>query len=188
MSPQSALASEVFRFYCGTVVGILVVSGILLAVLRWGLKRNVSHAWKAYRGWLVMVPVVIAAIFCGARRRFSFSPSSPSSVSRNLARATGLYRDWPMTGLAYAGILAVGGTALVRDPTLHVPGWYGLFAILPVYVIAAILLVPIVRNRSQGQLQAMALATLGFLYVGWMFGHVAFLAERRRKPTRICSI
>lgn len=179
MSPQSALASEVFRFYCGTVVGILVVSGILLAVLRWGLKRDVSHAWKAYRGWLVMVPVVIAAIFCGRAATILFFTLVAILGFKEFARATGLYRDWPMTGLAYAGILAVGGTALVRDPTLHVPGWYGLFAILPVYVIAAILLVPIVRNRSQGQLQAMALATLGFLYVGWMFGHVAFLANAK---------
>ncbi len=59
------------------------------------------------------------------------------------------------------------------------PGWYGLFAILPAYVIAAILLIPILRNRSEGQLQAIALAILGFLYIGWMFGHLAFLANAK---------
>jgi len=63
-----------------------------------------------------------------------------------------------MSAAVYAGILALGGIALVPDPTTHVPGWYGLFMAFPVYGIAAILLIPIVRNRTQGQLQVLALA------------------------------
>jgi len=37
--------------------------------------------------------------------------------------------------------------------------------------------VPLARNRPAGQLQSLALATLGFLYLGWMFLHLAFLAN-----------
>jgi phosphatidate cytidylyltransferase len=48
---------------------------------------------------------------------------------------------------------------------------------MPIYAVAAIWIVPIARNRVVGQLQAVALAALGFLYVGWMFGHLAFLAD-----------
>jgi len=98
---------------------------------------------------------------------------------KEFARATGLYRDWLMTGVVYLGILATGLVSVMYDPVLHVPGWYGLFAILPAYVIAAILLIPILRNRCEGQLQAIALAILGFLYIGWMFGHLAFLANSK---------
>jgi phosphatidate cytidylyltransferase len=58
-----------------------------------------------------------------------------------------------------------------------VPGWYGLFMALPVYAIAVILLIPIVRNRVQGQLQAIALSIVGFVYFGWMFGHLSFLTN-----------
>ena len=50
---------------------------------------------------------------------------------------------------------------------------------LPAFVTAAILLIPILRNRAEGQLQAIALAILGYLYIGWMFGHLAFLANAR---------
>jgi phosphatidate cytidylyltransferase len=98
---------------------------------------------------------------------------------KEFAKATGLYRDWWMTGAVYVGILGVGALSAVFDPRLHLPGWYGMFAVWPVYVIALILLIPILRNRTQGQLQTIALALLGFIYIGWMFGHIAFLANAK---------
>ena len=52
-----------------------------------------------------------------------------------------------------------------------------MYMALPVYAISLILAVPILRNQSKGQLQIMALAILVFIYIGWMFGHVAFLTN-----------
>ncbi len=139
-----------------------------------------SHAWQSYTSWLVMVPLVLGGIFAGR---------VPVIV---LARAAGRLRlqgirpgDRPLSRLAddRRGLPGHRGRGpWFRRSTIrieHVPGWYGLFAILPVYVIAAILLIPILRNRAEGQLQAIALAILGFLYIGWMFGHLAFLANTR---------
>jgi len=37
--------------------------------------------------------------------------------------------------------------------------------------------VPIFRNRARGELQKIALAIAGFIYIGWMFGHLGFLAN-----------
>ena len=54
-----------------------------------------------------------------------------------------------------------------------------MFVALPAFVTTAILLIPILRNRAEGQLQAIALAILGYLYIGWMFGHLAFLANAK---------
>ena len=55
MSPQAALDSPAFHFYAAFVLGILAAAGLVLAHLRWVRKRNVDHAWKSYRGWLIMV-------------------------------------------------------------------------------------------------------------------------------------
>ena len=177
MSPSEAIASEVFRTYLILIATILVVAGAVLAALKWGVRRDVSHAWKAYRGWLVMVPLLVGVVFLGRAATILFVTLISIFGFKEYARATGLYRDWAMTTVVYLGIAAVGIVSFVHDPQLDRPGWYGLFAILPAYVIAAILLVPIVRNRSQGQLQAIALALLGFLYIGWMLGHVSYLAN-----------
>jgi len=44
MFPTAALASEVFRIYVILIATILIVSGTILAALRWGLRRDVGHA------------------------------------------------------------------------------------------------------------------------------------------------
>jgi phosphatidate cytidylyltransferase len=143
------------------------------------LHRNVTHAWQSYTSWLVMIPLVLIGIFAGRVPLIVLLSLLAIFAFKEFARATGLYRDWLMTGVVYLGIAAMGLVSAIYDPLLGEPGWYGLFAILPVYVIAAIMLIPIIRNRSEGQLQAIALAILGFLYIGWMFGHMAFLANSK---------
>src|SRR5262245_22903992 len=179
MSPQMALVSEIFRLYMTVATGLLLGAGTVLAVLRWGLHKEVHHAWQSYRGWLIMVPAILLTLFLGRLVTIVCLTILALWGFSEYARATGLYRDWVMTGAVYTGILAVGGTALVPDPTTGVPGWYGLFIALPVYIIALLLAIPIARNRTQGQLQVLALAIVGFIYFGWMFGHLAFLANAR---------
>ncbi len=179
MSPGAAATSPVFLAYLTLAALLLSGAGVLLAVLRWGLHKDVNHAWGAYRGWLVMVPLLLGSIFLGRAATIVFFTTLAIFGFKEFARATGLYQDWPMTGAVYLGIIATGVISLVNDPLRGVPGWYGLFMALPVYVIAVILVIPIVRNRFQGQLQALALAIVGFLYLGWMFGHLAFLANSR---------
>ena len=179
MSPQTALVSDIFRLYMTVAIGLLLGAGMVLAVLRWGLHKEVHHAWQAYRGWLIMVPVILLTLFLGRLVTIVCLTILALWGFSEYARAIGLYRDWMMTGAVYAGILAVGGTVLVPDQTTGVPGWYGLFIALPVYIIALLLVIPIARNRTQGQLQVLALAIVGFIYFGWMFGHLAFLANAR---------
>ena len=179
MSPHAALDSDVFRAYCFLVVGLLVVAGLVLAVLKWGLRKDVTPLWATYRSWLMMAPLALGCIFAGRVVVIVFFCIVAGLGFKEFARATGLYRDWWLTGAGYLGIIAVGITSLMRQPQSQEPGegWYGLFIVLPVYVVAVIVLIPILRNQVQGQLQCMSLAIVGFLYIGWMFGHLAFLAN-----------
>ncbi|MBI3990123.1 MAG: phosphatidate cytidylyltransferase [candidate division NC10 bacterium] len=177
MSPSAALQSEVFRLYLFIVGGLLGAAGVALAVLTWGLKKNVQSVWVTYRGWLMMVPAVMGCIFAGREATLVGSSLVALFGLKEFARATGLYHDWWMTGGAYLAIVAVSVVSLVADPFSGQPGWFGLFMTLPVYAIALLLMIPILRNRTEGQLQAVSLAIVGFIYIGWMFGHLGFLAN-----------
>ena len=179
MTPQAALQSEIFRTYALIMGGVLVVAGVVLSALQWGFKKNVLSIWATYRSWLLMAPLVLGSILAGRVPVIIFFCVLAGFGFKEFARATGLYRDWWMTGVVYLGITAVGVTSLVRQPQGDEAGdgWYGLFIVLPVYVVALILLIPIARNIVSGQLQRVSLAIVGFVYFGWMFGHLAFLAN-----------
>lgn len=179
MSPRFALQSEVFRTYFFILLAVLTIAGLVLSFLRWGLKKEIASIWATYKSWLIMAPLVFGFVFAGRVPVIIFFCFIASMGFKEFARATGLYRDWWMTGAVYLGIIAIGITSLIHQPRGEEAGdgWYGLFIVLPVYVVALIVLIPIVRNRVQGQLQTLALAMVGFIYIGWMFGHLAFLAN-----------
>jgi phosphatidate cytidylyltransferase len=177
MVPHTINQSQVILFYAVLVYGLLLAAGLLLSWLRWGLRKDVEHAWQAYRGWLLMVPPTTLAVLLGREATIVFFTTVVLLGFREFVRATGLDSEVFITGGAYLGILAVGVAALVPAPGKSVPGWYDLFMVLPGFVSAGILAVPILRDRFHGQLQAVALAIAGFLFFGWMGGHVAFLVN-----------
>jgi phosphatidate cytidylyltransferase len=179
MSPAAAFASDTVLTYIVLAGALLSGSGALLLLLTYGFERRLASVWRTYCGWLVMVPLILSVVLAG-RTATIVSVAVLALVGfKEFARATGLYRDWWMTGAVYLGMVGAGVASLVEDPWLHVPGWYGLFMALPVYVVSLILVIPVARNRAKGQLQSSALAILGFIYFGWMFSHVGFLANSR---------
>lgn len=176
MTIDAALESDIFLNYVIIVATLLAVAGIALAVLS-ALGKNVSSIWNTYRGWLIMAPIAIGAVFLG-REAFILGVALLAIAGfKEYARATGLYEDWWMTGIIYLGIALLAAASLMEDPRLGYNGWYGLFMAMPAYVTGAILLVPIFRNQSRGALQRIALAIVGFMYFGWMFSHLGFLAN-----------
>jgi phosphatidate cytidylyltransferase len=179
LSFQTAWQSPVFRTYVAIAMVVLVVAGGVLAVMQWVLRKNVAPIWRTYRSWLVMAPALLILLAAGRVPTIIGFTILAVIGFKEFARATGLYRDWWMVSAAYAGIIAVGMSCLMPQPEGEESGtgWYGLFVALPVFVVATIMLVPIVRNRVQGQLQCMSLAIVGFIYIGWMFGHLAFMAN-----------
>lgn len=177
--------SDVVRTYLIFAGALLLFAGTAIAILKWGLKKNADHAWHSFRGWLFMIPLVVGAVLLGRVATIVFFGLVAVAGFTEFARATGLYRDWLITGLVYLGIAGVTLVTLCPPPGAHDRGWYGMFMALPVYVVAGILLMPILRDRTKGQLQLLALGIVGFIYIGWMFGHLAFLANGRNAAGNI---
>jgi phosphatidate cytidylyltransferase len=126
-----------------------------------------------------MIPIISVSLFFGRAVTICFFAVIAIVAFTEYARATGLHRDLAMTLVSLAGIVGIAAIALVREGSTGEAGEYGLFMAMPVFVSAALVLVSILRNRPEGQLKAIALALFGFLYIGWMFGHVGFLANSR---------
>lgn len=177
MSPTIALANGTLLTYVVIVATLQASIGLLLLVLTYGFRCRLGGVWRTYRSWLVMAPLVLAVLVLGRAATIASVAILATFAFREFARATRLNRDRWIMGAVYVGITAVAVSSLVEDPWQHVHGWYGLFMALPVFVVSLILVVPVARNRTTGQLQNSALAVLGFIYMGWMFSHVGFLAN-----------
>jgi phosphatidate cytidylyltransferase len=177
MSPSLALQNSAFLFYSALAASLLGAGGIVLAALRWVLRAPVSHAWMAYCGWLCIVPVLLIGFFLGRETVIVLLNVVSILAFREFARSTELAHDRILCGCVYLGIGSTGIICLMTDPFTRTPGWYGLFMALPILVVATLLSTPVVRNTSKGQLSLLALAVMGYIYFGWMFGHLAFLAN-----------
>ena len=186
ISPQTALHDPVFRAYLLIVPVSLTVGGAILGFLDWGLKKELGVIWKTYRSWLVMASIGLMFVFAG-RIPVIVGVTLLSIFGFNeFARSSGLYRDWWMTGAVYASIVTVGVASWIPHP--RGGGCYGFFMIVPVLAIALILLIPILRNRARGELRKMSLSIVGFIYIGWMFGHLGFLANATNAYGFLCYV
>src|SRR5436853_5213760 len=190
MLPQIALHDPVFRAYFLIVLISLAVGGTVLGFLRMVLKKDTASMFRTYWSWLVIAAIGLLVVFAGRIPTIVGVTLLAIYAFKEFARASGLYRDWWMTGVVYAGIITVGIASLVSHPRGEEPGtgWYGFFVAVPVFAIALILLIPILRNRARGELQRMSLAIVGFIYIGWMFGHLGFLANARNAYGFVCFI
>ena len=177
MSPAMALSDTTLMTYAAVVTAAIVATGILLLFLTYGCGRRLGSVWRTYRSWLVMIPIVLVILVAGRITIIVSVAVAASFAFGEYARATRLNEDRWITSAVYVGIVAVAASALIEDPWRHVHGWYGLFMALPVYIVSLVLAVPIARNQTRGQLRHVALAVLGFVYIGWMFSHVGFLAN-----------
>lgn len=126
-----------------------------------------------------MAPLVFGCVFAGRVPTILLFCALAGLAFREFARATNLYRDHWITGAVYCGIASVGIASLMCPQHNDGGGsaWYEFFLLLPVYVVALVSLIPVMQNEVRGKLQHLAFATLGFIYIGWMFGHLTLFAD-----------
>jgi phosphatidate cytidylyltransferase len=150
------------------VSGCLAVAwGVLIWVVPRG--RLVDDLRKLFWSWVVLAGVLTPAVLVGGAVFALVLASAAILACREFARATGLYEDWFFTGLVYLAILGVNAVAMI-------PNGYDPFMATPIYAIALFCVLPVVRNRSEGMLQLVALSVMGFVYFGFFLAHLSLLA------------
>ena len=140
----------------------VVVFGVLLRVTR------LSAGWIPYRTWLVMLPVVLGALWLGTGGWALLITMLSIYGFKEFARATGLYRERLFVLTVYLAMIAANASAYF--------GRFGLFMVAPMWGVALLTLVPILRNRTEGMLQGFALSVVGIVYFGWFLAHLTYLA------------
>src|SRR3954462_11944968 len=107
MSPQIALHDPVFRAYFWIVLISLVIGGAVLGFLRFVLKKETASMMKTYWSWILIAGIGLLVVFLGRVATIVGVTLLAVYAFKEFARASGLYRDWWMTGAVYAGIVTV---------------------------------------------------------------------------------
>jgi predicted CDP-diglyceride synthetase/phosphatidate cytidylyltransferase len=167
MHVVSALVSLHFWIYTGVVAALLAAAWPVLFLWKRGDPQwdELRRVWWT---WVWFAAACHPAILLG-REAFALVVGLVSLFAcKEFARITGLYEDWLFTGLVYLSILAVNLMALL--------GGYDVFMASPIYAVAVLCALPVLRNRSDGMLQCVALAVISFVYFGFFLAHLSLLA------------
>ena len=140
---------------------------LLLGALVW--LKPIDVAKKPYLTWAIMLPAIFLPLWLGPTAWIVAIMLLSIYGFKEFAKGTGLYMRLPYCILVYAVIIGLAGCSLTR--------YYDLFMALPVWGIALITAVPILRNRYEGALQDISLAIVGMVYFGWFLAHLGYLAQ-----------
>lgn len=179
MSPQAALGSQVFGLYVALVATVAIVSWISILLVGRVAGRDVSHALQSYQAWLIMAPIALVAIFLGRVAAIAFIFGLSILGFGEYARATGLVRDRLLVGVVMVSIAALACDVALAEWLPPPLDWLEVYLAMPLVATSLVVCIPIVRNRTTGELQRITLSVFGFVYIGWMFGHLALFANSR---------
>lgn len=164
-----------FLQYCWILGGCLLAAAAGIAIA--GLAgRNVARVWPTYRSWLVIIPLAMAMIYLGPIAvTLGFAALSLVGCYE-YARATSLTTH--RSNMIVMGLLVVFTyVAPLLSGVVGQGGGWSLFAAMPVIAIVMLFAARVVRNQSEDGLTAVSLALVGFLLVGWMLAHTAWIAH-----------
>src|SRR5437763_13981807 len=116
MSPQIALHDPVFRAYFWIVLISLVIGGAVLGFLRFVLKKETASMFKTYWSWILIAGIALLVVFLGRIPTIVGVTLLAIYAFKELATASGLYRDTWMYGAVYTGMVTVGVVSLSAAP------------------------------------------------------------------------
>ncbi|MFL6584127.1 MAG: phosphatidate cytidylyltransferase [Chthoniobacterales bacterium] len=168
MSPGIALHDPVFLRYVIIILCSLAVGGAALAVIEFGFKKHLGQVWSTYRSWLLIAPIGLVALLGGRLVTIAGIALLSIVAFAEFARASGFLRNRPIIVVGTCGIVATAAASVVS---------YAFFTATALAVIGIILVLPVLRNIARGELPRTALATVAFVYLGWMFQHLALFTN-----------
>jgi phosphatidate cytidylyltransferase len=157
-------------YFLSYTLAAVVLLAATWGALHWLRQRGqrVDEFVGVFWTWVVLVALITVAALLGKEVFALIVALLCLFACKEFARATGLYEDWIFTGFVYLVIVIVNLVAVW-------PG-YDLFMASPIYAVAVLCLLPVMRNRSEGMLQRVALSVMAFVYFGYFLAHLSLLS------------
>lgn len=146
--------------------GYAVILLIMTLILK--LKqKSVKKMWVRYFAWFLIIPPILIPLIYSTFVFQAVIFIISLLAYREYANVVGLWKDKYYSIFCYFGISATFAVVFFNR--------FGLFQVMPIYLIIFSLLIPIMRGEYEHMIQKSCLAILGVIYFGWFLAHIAFL-------------
>lgn len=183
LDSSSALAHPVTRLCLWLVAAALILAPVVLLALQ-AMGRlspqNKSEAWARYRGWLWVVPVIVAPVLWCRLGAMLLVVGVTLLAYREFARATGLFRHRGLSALVVLFIAMMGLAALDH--------WYAMFLAIPPLGMAMLAGFAVLSDQPSGYLQRVALASVALSLLGAGLMHLAYFANALDYRPILCML
>jgi phosphatidate cytidylyltransferase len=161
------------------VVGVTAALAALLVAVYLGAR--LLHAAKRidqetytqvvtrWRSWVWLTVAILTPVLLGALWVMLAVMVLSMLCFREYARVTGLFREKTIGAVVILGTLAVTFAAFDR--------WDRLFFACAPLVSGLVAVVTLPQDRPKGYIQRVALGVLGFVFFGYSFGYLGYLAN-----------
>jgi phosphatidate cytidylyltransferase len=149
--------------YTAFVAVLVVVGAVVAAVTRLG------SAWVPLRTWLVILPVLIGAVWLGAAVWTVFVAVIAMYGFKEYAKASGLYRERGFVIVVLGTIAAINVAAYLQR--------YDFFMAISMWAVIALVIVPVLLNRTELMLQWLALSIVAVTLYAFFLAHLSWLYQ-----------
>ena len=156
-----AFDSPVVRFLVAGLAIVLIAAPLLILIITRLGKPNdklKKDLWDRYKSWLLFIPMMFGPVLLGAAYVFAAVVLLALFCYRELARATGLFREAIISAVVVLGIVAINLAAADH--------WYGFFVALTPLVISLMAAAAILSDNPVGYIQRVALGIFAFMVLG----------------------
>ncbi len=168
ISPDGAWHSPLYRETVLIVLGVLLVSGLIVFLLR-NTSFYFRASWASIKSWLLLAPISFTLF--GLPDPIPLITLTAVAIlgAKVFFQIMGMFHRSYFVLICYAGILLL--SVYISMQRIE---YYNL---MPMIVLGASCLVPIVRNSYKNMIQYISITVLGFVFLGWSFMHLGLIMQ-----------
>lgn len=151
----------------GVVLGGYAVVLLIMTLIFKLRGVSTKKLWVRYLAWFIIIPPLLIPLIY-SRIIFQVVILVLSLLNfHEYSNVVGLWKD------KYFSILCNAIIMLLYIPVFFQR--FGLFQVVPIYMIIFVLLIPIMKGEYEHMLQKSCLAMFGLIYFGWFLAHIAYM-------------
>ncbi|MGE0632044.1 MAG: phosphatidate cytidylyltransferase [Pseudobdellovibrionaceae bacterium] len=160
--------SPIFQQTALIVLSFIFISGLVVYLFR-TKNHYFTTSWASIKSWLIAAPLFFLAFGSPEPWPLVILTLIALLGAKVFLQLVGMYHRSYFVWIVYFGIIALAYCIHAQRVDLY--------NLMPMIVLGALCLVPLIRNNYKRMLQYISLALICFVFLGWAFMHLGLIMQ-----------